>query len=54
MRSQALTPLLTISMIWLVGSLGLAQDGKLDLHVTPKQAYIFVDGVRSAKRASTS
>ena len=51
MRSQALTPLLTISMIWLVGSLGLAQDGKLDLHVTPKQAYIFVDG-RAISEAS--
>jgi hypothetical protein len=38
MRSQGLTPLLTISMIFLVGSSGLAQDSKLDLHVTPRQA----------------
>ena len=23
---------------------GFAQDGKLKMHVTPKQAYVFVDG----------
>lgn len=51
MRSQGLTPLLTISMILLAGSSGLAQEGKLDLHVTPKQAYIFVDG-RASSEAS--
>jgi outer membrane protein OmpA-like peptidoglycan-associated protein len=51
MRSQGLTPLLTISMILLAGNPGLAQDGKLDLHVTPKQAYIFVDG-RAISEAS--
>jgi archaellum component FlaF (FlaF/FlaG flagellin family) len=38
-------------MILLAGSSGLAQDGKLDLHVTPKQAYIFVDG-RAISEAS--
>jgi len=51
MRSQGLTPLLTISMILLAGNPVLAQDGKLDLHVTPKQAYIFVDG-RAISEAS--
>ena len=51
MRSQGLTPLLTISMILLARSSGLAQEGKLDLHVTPKQAYIFVDG-RASSEAS--
>ena len=51
MRSQGLTPLLTISMILLARSSGLAQEGKLDLHVTPKQAYIFVDG-RAISEAS--
>ena len=51
MRSQGLTPLLTISTILLAGSSGLAQEGKLDLHVTPKQAYIFVDG-RASSEAS--
>ena len=51
MRSQGLTPLLTISTILLAGSSGLAQEGKLDLHVTPKQAYIFVDG-RAISEAS--
>jgi len=51
MRSQGLTPLLTISMILLAGNPVLAQDGKLDLHVTTKQAYIFVDG-RAISEAS--
>ena len=27
-----------------VGTSAVAQDGKLSLHVTPQQAYIFVDG----------
>jgi len=51
MRSQGLMSFLTISMILLAGNLVLAQDGKLDLHVTPKQAYIFVDG-RAISEAS--
>ncbi len=33
------------------GTSGFAQDGKLVLHVTPKQAYIFVDG-RAISEAS--
>ncbi len=46
MRSKSHLSCLTASIV-LLGLLGgtsaSAQDGKLDIHVTPKQAYIFVD-----------
>ncbi len=35
----------SVVLFMLIGVLpGLAQDGKLSIHVTPKQAYVFVDG----------
>ena len=37
--------------MWLGGIPSFAQDGKLIIHVTPKQAYIFVDG-RAIREAS--
>ena len=37
--------LFTLAMaIALVATAGFAQDGKLKIKVTPKQAYVFVDG----------
>ena len=42
---RRLTHLLTLAMaIALLATAGLAQDGKLKIKVTPKQAYVFVDG----------
>ncbi|MGB9067991.1 MAG: OmpA family protein [Candidatus Acidiferrales bacterium] len=42
---QRLAHLLTLAMaIALFATAGFAQDGKLKIKVTPKQAYVFVDG----------
>jgi len=42
---RRLTHLLTLGMaIALFATAGFAQDGKLKIKVTPKQAYVFVDG----------
>jgi len=40
--SRFLIPLVLLGLLSVVSS--FAQDGKLIIHVTPKQAYIFVDG----------
>ena len=34
----------TVLLVWAGGISALAQDGKLNIHVTPKQAYVFLDG----------
>ena len=55
MKSKGYVHRLTVASTILFGLAGgisaLAQDGKLDLHVTPKQAYLFVDG-RAISEAS--
>ncbi|MFZ1167333.1 MAG: OmpA family protein [Candidatus Sulfotelmatobacter sp.] len=45
MRSEcSASRIVTTALFVLAGAISVfAQDGKLDLHVTPKQAYIFVD-----------
>lgn len=44
--------LLSVTLLVLAAAIpGLAQDGKLVLHVTPRQAYLFVDG-RAISEAS--
>lgn len=43
MRSKTRISCLTLSAVLLGGASASAQDGKLDIHVTPKQAYVFVD-----------
>ncbi len=40
-----------VLLVWLGGIPSFAQDGKLIIHTTPKQAYIFVDG-RAIREAS--
>ena len=43
---------LSVALLMLAGGISsFAQDGKLVLHVTPKQAYIFLDG-RAISEAS--
>ena len=47
MKIQIQAPRLFVSLVLLLlqsGIPGFAQEGKLILHVTPKQAYIFLDG----------
>lgn len=54
MKDQARLARFLVSVVLLVlasGILTLAQDGKLVIHVTPKQAYIFADG-RAISEAS--
>ncbi len=41
----------TVLFVVAVGTLALAQNGKLNIHVTPKQAYVFLDG-RAISEAS--
>jgi outer membrane protein OmpA-like peptidoglycan-associated protein len=44
-QTQALGFSLSVALLPLaLGISSFAQDGKLDIHVTPKQAYIFLDG----------
>lgn len=51
-RIHVLLLLMTVSALLFAGSTSsFAQDGKLALHVTPKQAYIFLDG-RAISEAS--
>jgi len=54
MKEQAQAPRSFVSVVLLVlscGILAFAQDGKLIIHVIPKQAYIFADGRAAAKQA---
>ena len=47
MKIQIQTSRFLVSLVLLVlmsGIVSLAQDGKLVVHVTPKQAYVFIDG----------
>jgi len=56
MKEQAQAPRSFVSVVLLVlscGILAFAQDGKLIIHVIPKQAYIFADG-RAVSEASTT
>lgn len=41
----------TVLLVWAGGISALGQDGKLNIHVTPKQAYVFLDG-RAMSEAS--
>lgn len=41
----------TVLLVWAGGMSSFAQDGKLNIHVTPKQAYVFLDG-RAISEAS--
>lgn len=41
----------TVLLVWAGGISLFAQDGKLNIHVTPKQAYVFLDG-RAMSEAS--
>lgn len=47
-RSMVLS---TVLLVWAGGMSSFAQDGKLNIHVTPKQAYVFLDG-RAISEAS--
>lgn len=53
MRSKSRESLIlsTVLLVLAGGISAFAQDGKLNIHVTPKQAYIFVDG-RAISEAS--
>ena len=50
-RRHASLILSTVLLVLAGGISAFAQDGKLNIHVTPKQAYIFVDG-RAISEAS--
>jgi hypothetical protein len=54
MTSRSFSPhvvLLTFLVIFAAGTSAVAQDGKLRLHVNPKQAYLWVDD-RAVSEAS--
>jgi len=56
MKGQAHVCRFFVCVVLLVlasGILTFGQDGKLVIHVTPKQAYIFADG-RAVSEASTT
>jgi len=53
MRSECTASRIVFIALFLLAGVisGFAQNGKLKLHVTPKQAYIFLDG-RAISEAS--